>query len=130
MPFNFDEFVTLADELAGRPDEASKRSSISRAYYGVFHRAFPRAEANVGPYRNRGDRNLPTHVWCWRQYLDTNDSNCKQIGVNGDRMKKRRQTADYERNIANLQAEVQRQIADAHQFLSDIDALDPQYPHP
>jgi len=138
MPFDFNEFLTLAEELAGKGDDASKRSSISRAYYTAYHLAFPRAETNVGPHRRRKDPNrlqqhkdLSTHAWCWQQYIDTNDANCQQVGLDGDRMKKRRHTADYDRNdIANLDAEVQRQIEDARQFQADIAAIDPQYPRP
>lgn len=133
MPFDFTEFLTLAEALSGRPDEASKRSSISRAYYAAFHVAFSRAEANVGSYRARPVQyqRMPTHAWCWLQYINTNDVTCQRIGLNGDRMKKRRTDADYEKkDIVNLQAEVQRQIADVRQLLQDIAALNPNYPRP
>ena len=138
MPFDFNEFLTLAVELALRNDEASKRSSISRAYYTVYHLAFPKAETTVGPYRRRRDatrlqrhRDLSTHAWCWQQYIDTNDVDCTQVGVNGDRMKKRRHTADYQsQDYANLDAEVQRQIEDARQFQADIAALGGLLPRP
>lgn len=36
---NPEEFLVVADHLASQPSEASKRSAISRAYYGVFHLA-------------------------------------------------------------------------------------------
>jgi len=36
MTFDWTEYLKLANELAKRNDEASLRSSISRAYYGVF----------------------------------------------------------------------------------------------
>jgi uncharacterized protein (UPF0332 family) len=36
--FEWDAFLTLAEELASRPgDEAAARSAISRAYYAAFH---------------------------------------------------------------------------------------------
>ncbi len=138
MPFDFNEFLTLAEELARGNDEASQRSSISRAYYTVYHLAFPRAETNVGPYSRRKDatrlpqhKNLSTHAWCWQQYIDTNDVDCEQVGVDGDRMKKRRHKADYDsRDIINLDAEVQRQIEDALQFQADIAALNARLPRP
>jgi uncharacterized protein (UPF0332 family) len=138
MPFDFNEFLTLAEDLAAKADEASKRSSISRAYYTAYHLAFPRAETTVGSYSRRKDNNrsqqhrdLSTHAWCWRQYMDTNDVNCTQIGLDGDRMKRRRHIADYNRNdITNLEAEARRQIEDARQFKADIAALDPKYPQP
>lgn len=132
MPFDFNNFLTLADELSTRPDEASKRSSISRAYYTVFHLGLSRAEANVGSYRNRPKKykEFPTHKWCWQQFMDTNDMACRKIGVAGDRMKKRRHSADYEANLHNLSIETQRQVAEARQFQADIARLDPRYPQP
>lgn len=36
---NPEEFLVVAEQLAKQPSEASKRSAISRAYYGVFHLA-------------------------------------------------------------------------------------------
>jgi uncharacterized protein (UPF0332 family) len=36
---NPDEFLTLAEQLAGQPSEAARRSAVSRAYYGAFHLA-------------------------------------------------------------------------------------------
>ncbi len=41
------EFLTLARELAGRDDEAARRTAISRAYYAAFHQL--RASARLGP---------------------------------------------------------------------------------
>lgn len=36
--FDWDRFLALAEELAGRPgDEAAARTAISRAYYAAFH---------------------------------------------------------------------------------------------
>lgn len=44
--FNWIGYLRLAEELAKRPDEASLRSAISRAYYYIYHLALQRAEAN------------------------------------------------------------------------------------
>ncbi|WP_423595432.1 hypothetical protein [Roseateles sp. MS654] len=38
MPIESHHLLTLAEELGARPDEASRRSSISRAYYAAYHR--------------------------------------------------------------------------------------------
>ena len=46
MPFDWSEFLTLADELGKRADEASLRSALSRAYYYVYHLALRRAQDN------------------------------------------------------------------------------------
>src|SRR6476469_7929237 len=100
MPFDFNEFLSLATTLAASPDEASKRTAISRAYYTVFHSALQKAEANVGTWSNRKDpariqrhKELSSHEWCWRQFRETDDSACRQIAADGDRMKTRRTTA-------------------------------------
>jgi hypothetical protein len=138
MPFDFNEFLTLAVELSARADEAAKRSSISRAYYSAYHLALTRAEARVGTYQRRKDptriirhQDKASHVWCWLQFMETNDAACNQIGVNGDRMKRRRHIADYvAADDPNLNAEVQRQIVEAQQFQTDMAALAANLPSP
>ena len=127
MSFDWNDFLTLAHDLAAKIDDASQRSAISRAYYCVFNLASARAESKVGP-RPRG---VPTHQWCWEQYLSTPDLTCRQLGVAGDRMKRMRVMADYKAaEIPRLQTEVQRMLQDAHQLLTALAALDPQYPRP
>ena len=37
MAFDWRRYLALADELAGDPREEMQRSSISRAYYCVYH---------------------------------------------------------------------------------------------
>lgn len=138
MPFDFNEFLTLAVELSARNDEAAQRSSISRAYYSAYHLALTRAETQVGSYKRRKDPNRiarhkekTSHVWCWLQFIETNDVACNQLGVNADRMKRRRHIADYEKaDDPNLAAQVQRQIIEARQFQADIAAQAANLPSP
>lgn len=44
--FDWAGYLSLADYLASRPDEAARRSAISRAYYYVYNIALRRAEQN------------------------------------------------------------------------------------
>jgi uncharacterized protein (UPF0332 family) len=128
MPFDWVGFLKLAEELANRPDEASKRSAISRAYYSIFNAAFLRAQLTPQPYP-RGTR-TPTHQWCWKKYQNTaGNLSCKQLGITGDRLKKRRTWADYD-GAANprLDQDVSRVLAEARKFLADLDALPMNYP--
>lgn len=129
MPFDFHNFLILAEHLATRNDEASKRTAISRAYYSVYHLASERAEKSVGPFpRNAG---IGNHQWCWDQYTKTPDLTSRKLGTNGGRMKRLRTKADYGSNdIPRIDDEVQRILQDARQFRADILALDPQYPRP
>jgi len=128
MPFDWNDFLTLADELATRFDEASKRTAISRAYYCVFNLASARAESNVGP-RPKGT--LTSHQWCWNQYKQTVDPTCQRLGNTGERMKRMRGNVDYRAtDIFRLDDEVQRVLQEAHELLAGLAALDPQYPRP
>lgn len=128
MPFDWNSYLTLAEELAEKKeDEASQRTAISRAYYCVFNHAFARAEITAG----RRPRKAPYHAWCWGKYTNTADPACRQIGLDGDRMKSRRVLADYKADkIYRLNDEVRRVLLDARQFLADLQHLDPRYPSP
>lgn len=125
MPFDWHNFLLLAEELAKRGDEAAKRTAISRAYYFIFNLGYARAEAN-GAFIG-GDR----HTQCWRRYLSTPDPTCKTLGNMGERMKLRRTSADYEAPTkARLNDDVQRSLEEARQFMSALAALPQRFPLP
>jgi hypothetical protein len=127
MPFDWNRYLTLAEELATRADEASKRSAISRAYYCVFNLAFARAQSTAGP-RPSGEHR---HKWCWTKYRNGPDPFCIQLGVDGDRMHGRRVKADYNpADIPRLNDEVERMLEDAREFLADLARLHSRYPLP
>lgn len=129
MPFDFNNYLTVAEELATRADEGSKRSAISRAYYSAYHLAFSRAERTVGPYPRNAGKSF--HQWCWEQYGKTPDVSCQQLGTNGERMKRLRVKADYKSaDIPRLNEQVERILQDARQFRADIAALNPLHPRP
>jgi len=138
MPFDFNQFLTLATALAANPDEASQRTAISRAYYTVFHSARGRIELTVGTWEDRKNparigrhKDLSSHEWCWKQFRETNDTACRQIAAEGDRMKTRRTKADYKpADYGNINAEVQRQLVAAAQLQADLAALNALYPAP
>jgi hypothetical protein len=92
MPFDWMEYLTLAQTLAANGDEASKRTAISRAYYFVFHLAYARAERNCG----RKPQGPPgTHEWCWDKYSKNADIACRAVGIEGTRLKRLRHDVDY-----------------------------------
>jgi len=127
MPFDWKEFLSLAERLARNADEASKRAAISRAYYSVFNLAFARAEL-VGCHYPGGEG---YHQWCWRKYSETPDFDCKRLGVEGDRMKRLRLKVDYEAvDIPRLDERISRILADAQRFLTALATLNPRYPLP
>lgn len=127
MPFDWNNYLTFAEELAGRVDEASMRSAISRAYYCVFNLAFARAELTAGR-RPSGER---YHKWCWATYQRAADASCRQLGTNGKRMQRRREKADYQAaQNPRLDDEVRLMLSEARKFQADLAALDRRYPLP
>lgn len=127
MPFDWNNYLTLAEELATRADEAAKRSAISRAYYCVFNLAFARAQSNAGsPPGEYGH-----HQWCWDRYKSTPEPSCRQLGIDGERMKWRRVRADYNpADIRRLDDEVRRMLDEARQFRTTLLGLPSRYPLP
>ena len=126
MPFDWNNYLTLAEELASRNDEASKRTSISRAYYSAFHDAMVRALLNCGPKLA-----ATSHEWCWDRYIYSRDDACGQIGIDGKRLKVMRVKADYDAAAINrLDDCVARALADARRLKEQIAGLDAQFPRP
>jgi hypothetical protein len=126
MAFDWNNYFILAEELALRSDEASKRTSISRAYYSAFHDAMIRAERNCGPKQGGN-----SHDWCWNRYIYTLDDSCNQLGIDGNRLKAQRVKADYEAaTIPRLDDYVARALADARRLKERILTLDAKYPQP
>jgi hypothetical protein len=127
MAFNWNNFLVLAEALATRPDESSKRSAISRAYYSVFNPAFARAEMTAGRFPGHE----ASHNWCWNKYLRTPDPACNRLGMTGQRMKRRRGKADYQfANYRRIDEELQWTLEEARQFPADLAALNLRHPRP
>jgi hypothetical protein len=127
MAFEWVDYLTLAEELAARPDEASKRSAISRAYYFVFNSAFERAESTAGRCPVVGGE----QSWCWTIYRHSPDPACKQLGIGGDLLKRRRVNADYRRSTKiNLEAEARIALLEARKFQAALATLPARFPRP
>src|SRR5712664_3338064 len=113
MPFDWLDFLTLAQELGARGDAASKRTAISRAYYFVFNLSCVRAKNNCGPK----PAGVTTHAWCWQKFSNTPDPNCSALGTEGDRLKRLRHRADYNNgDIPRLDDVCQRMLSDVRHF--------------
>lgn len=79
--FDWSEYLRLANQLAANPDEASQRSSISRAYYCVYHKALERAVSS-------GYVDEQQHWKLWAVYGRNTDKACRKLYDIGSRMKK------------------------------------------
>ncbi len=97
MPFDWTQYLMLAEELAQRTDEAALRSAISRAYYAVYCSA-------VAVLRREGVAlpGLGVHQLVWSSYQTDPRRQRVNIGNVGNRLRVFRTRADYEATFVRL----------------------------
>lgn len=117
--FDWVKYLTLAEELATRnQDEAALRSAVSRAYYAVFCTA----RGHLRLQRVEVPRKAP-HDFVWNHYRHAGGLR-RQIGLDGDRLKKNRNLADYEDSPFDLAGKVKDSIETARESLNALRNLD------
>jgi uncharacterized protein (UPF0332 family) len=98
MPFDWNQYLSLANELAERSDEAALRSAISRAYYGALclARNFLITKGELD--KNAISREKDSHTIIWQAFKNGGKT---RAGVyqNGLRLKFKRKEADYEDDV-------------------------------
>ncbi len=110
MSFDWKDFIRLAEKLTQTPDEASLRSAISRAYYGVF--CITRNKKGLNHLKHAG-----VHQEVIKRYKNSNDPNEQKIGIFLDKLRDSRNKADYDENAnVNLHL-VQRVLIHANNIL-------------
>lgn len=117
MSFDWREYLTLAEQLALSPDEASRRSAISRAYYALYHRARPLLEAPGASLSERAD----SHAFVWRS-LESRGRGLRRLGQQGRRLRDLRQQADYEPEARLTDTDVQQVLESVRQLMTLIDS--------
>ena len=108
MPFDWRDYLSLAQELSQRQDKAALRSAISRAYYAAFCSA-------RNYLRQQGAAIPPTeasHKVVWEMYQQKGKTHAA-IYQSGNRLKTRRRQADYEDQVGNLATEATAALNDA-----------------
>ena len=121
--FDWSGYLKLANQLATNPDEASQRSSISRAYYSVYHKASERA-VSTGYVDQRSHRGL------WDVYRRNTDRGCRRLSDIGSRMKKERIAADYDSAATRIAERMKVQLNRGNDLLARLSALAPGLPVP
>lgn len=124
--FDWQEYMQLARELAGRPEEGSVRTSISRAYYFVYNLAMIRAKAN-GYTPTPGES---THVQLWRLFGGSPEPECQRLSQMGLRLKQKREKADYESAYIRIVEDVEAVLEDAADFAVRLRKLPGRHPNP
>jgi uncharacterized protein (UPF0332 family) len=124
MSFDWNEYLLLANNLAGAGNEAAYRSAVSRAYYSVFHAASVSLKSNSVATNPKYSRDR--HLQVWNVYIVSADKDCKRIGNQGQRLKLDRHDADYDSEIDFTPVRVQRCIEQAQFLLTGIRAKVPE----
>jgi uncharacterized protein (UPF0332 family) len=125
-PFDWSQYLRLAEELAKRPEESAQRSALSRAYYYVYHLALQRARAN-GFTRLDGES---THKQLWRNFNDSPEPDCRKLAELAGRLKQKRERADYDDQYMRLAEEIPEMLLDAQNFAARLQRLNPRHPNP
>ena len=121
--FDWSEYLNLATQLSRNSDEASQRSSISRAYYCVYHKASEHAVVS-------GYVDQRSHAKLWDVYGRSADNSCRKLHDLGSRMKKERVAADYDPAAARLPERMAVQLDRANAFLTRLAGLPLTFPGP
>ena len=114
QPFDWSKYFELAGTLGKSTDHASLRTSISRAYYYVFHLA--RARAVKNGYKHQTGTNTGSHKQLWQAYESCPEPDAIRLHEIALRMKKNRERADYEDSFARIADEVPAALKDAQNF--------------
>jgi uncharacterized protein (UPF0332 family) len=126
MPFDWPDYLTIADELSKRTtEEACLRTAISRTYYYVYHLARQRLLDNEFIIVRGGD----THKQVWEKYQGDADHRCKKLNDLAKILHDKRKQADYDNPYAGrIDAEFPALITLAKKFATDLNALEKRLP--
>lgn len=119
MPFDWNSYKDLAEELRKRDDEAAKRSAISRLYYAVYWQARNLLEKEDIDFYISAEN---SHAAVWRKFNNQGHSR-RTIFNNGQRLKEYRQMADYEPEIERLEDTVEASFILAEQIIKTLNTL-------
>ncbi len=129
MPFDWQEFLQLAERLLDCQSEAAYRTAISRAYYSLFNLAYERAKANNCDFDPDAAGGM--HKKCWGLYRKGPDPLCTLLGIEGSRLLEIRVRADYRKGeILRLSEAATQAITDVRLLRTRLAALDLRYPTP
>jgi hypothetical protein len=126
QPFDWSTYLVLARDLATRVDEAALRSSLSRAYYYVYHLGLARAQTN-------GFNAMPgesSHKQLWRLFTDNPEAQCAQLGQLAMRLKQKRERADYEPDYVRIGEDLPTVLEDVQRFAAGLVQLPARHPSP
>ncbi|HVS99441.1 MAG TPA: hypothetical protein VHE08_02915 [Solirubrobacterales bacterium] len=121
----WEDYILLAENLAEDHFEASRRTAVSRAYYGAFNPSRRWVEANVGPIENRA-----AHKYVWRTFKRPDHASedtrikWKLVGDLGDTLRVLRNQADYADSFPGLERYAAEAVGIAERILALLPELE------
>lgn len=124
MKFDWSQYVTLAQELAGHPitahKEAKLRSSVSRAYYAAFCKARNYVRNELGyPIPMTGE----AHNLVINTLKTSIEPTLRKAGINLDRLRLDRNKVDYKNSVTGLNSMTKIALMLTQQIISTFDTL-------
>lgn len=118
--FNWPDYFDLSEELLQCEGEAYQRSAVSRAYYALFHSARGKLIfwSEWNPPQEASD-----HEYLWETFSKKYDSESKQVGQLGDRLRKVRNKVDYADRIKDVSDVVEVAMINARNLKTALDNL-------
>lgn len=116
MSFDWRDYLKLSDELAKRTDEASWRSSISRAYFGAW--CIARNKKGYKDYETKAKENI--HWLVINAYKGEKYKSLRKAGWNLDELRKNRNDADYNEDRLIDKDVAERMLILAKQVLTSL----------
>jgi len=123
-PFDWPDYLTLADELANRTEEYCLRTAISRAYYYVYHLARNRVTDNGFIIVRGGD----THKQVWEKFDASPYFDSKKLYQLAKRLQDKRRQADYDIPYPKIEGEFPEVLNLARKFAGDLGRLNARLP--
>ena len=123
-PFDWPDFLKLADELSARSEESCLRTAIGRAYYYAYHLARQRVLDNGFIIMRGGD----SHKQVWEKFGNSPEPACKKLYGLATRLKDKRQQADYDKHYPRIQDEFPAILELARKFAADLSTLPLRHP--
>src|SRR5579864_3812479 len=111
--FDWQKFLDVAQQLRTQSTEQALRSAISRAYYA----AFGKAQEHLVSKGIRPPATGEAHRFVWQRFLDSRRE-CRELGVVGDRLFRKRKQADYDTASRDFVKDAEQAVLDAERFLT------------
>lgn len=119
MSFDWRDYVELAEDLLNETEESCYRTSVSRAYYGVFCTA--RNKKGYQNYQAKWGENI--HRIVIDVYKNSPDRSEKNIGRILDSLRRSRNDADYNENKLINKDYAKRAVGSAKIILTSLDPI-------